>query len=40
MVTRRDVFIALTAVVLTAGGLAIADKGPVMGSKVFDCDDR
>ena len=36
MLTRRDVFVALTAVALTAGGFAIADKGPVMGSKVFD----
>ena len=36
MVTRRDVFVALAAVALTAGVFALADKGPVMGSKVFD----
>jgi quercetin dioxygenase-like cupin family protein len=35
-VTRRDLFVALIAVLTTAGVFAIADQGPVMGSAVFD----
>jgi hypothetical protein len=31
MITRRDLFVALIAIVGTAGAFAIADQGPVMG---------
>jgi quercetin dioxygenase-like cupin family protein len=35
--TRRDLLVALTAVVLTLGGVAaLSARGPVMGSRVFD----
>jgi quercetin dioxygenase-like cupin family protein len=35
--TRRDVFVALIAVVLTLAGVsAVSARGPVMGSRVFD----
>ena len=36
MITRRDLFVALIAVLATAGIYAIADQKPVMGSAVFD----
>ena len=36
MVTRRDLLVALIAVMGTAGAFAIADEAPVMGSAVFD----
>lgn len=36
MFTRRDLLVALAAAGLTAGGFAIADQGPVLGSSVFD----
>jgi quercetin dioxygenase-like cupin family protein len=37
MITRRDLFVALIAVVATAGVFALADQKPgVMGSAVFD----
>jgi quercetin dioxygenase-like cupin family protein len=36
MVTRRDLFVALIAVMATAGVFAVADPKPVMGSAVFD----
>lgn len=36
MITRRDLFVALIAVVATAGAFALADQKPVMGSAVFD----
>jgi len=36
MITRRDILVGLTAALVTAGGFALADKGPVMGSAVFD----
>ncbi|MGA8731240.1 MAG: cupin domain-containing protein [Terracidiphilus sp.] len=36
MITRRDLFVALIAVIATAGIYAIADQKPVMGSAVFD----
>jgi hypothetical protein len=36
MITRRDLFVALVAVLATAGIYAIADQKPVMGSAVFD----
>ncbi len=36
MVTRRDLFIAATAILGTAGVLAVADQGAVMSSAAFD----
>ena len=36
MITRRDLFVALTATALTAGAFALADQAPIMGSAVFD----
>jgi quercetin dioxygenase-like cupin family protein len=36
MITRRDMFVALIAILVTAGGFAIADSGPAMGSSAFD----
>jgi XRE family transcriptional regulator, regulator of sulfur utilization len=36
MITRRDLFVALIAVMGTTGAFAIADNAPVMGSAVFD----
>jgi quercetin dioxygenase-like cupin family protein len=36
MVTRRDLLVAGLAAALTAGGFALADKAPVMGSAAFD----
>jgi quercetin dioxygenase-like cupin family protein len=36
MITRRDLFVALTAVLATAGAFAIEDQTSVMGSTVFD----
>ena len=41
MITRRDLFVALTAVSLTLGGLALAESNgkPVMHSSVFNWAD-
>ena len=36
MISRRDLMVALVAAVCTAGGLAIAEELPIMGSSVFD----
>lgn len=36
MITRRDIFVALTAATVTACGFALAGQVPVMGSAVFD----
>lgn len=36
MVTRRDLFVALIAMLGTAGAYAVADHGPVMSSAAFD----
>ena len=36
MITSRDLFVALIAVLATAGVFAAADQKPVMGSAVFD----
>jgi XRE family transcriptional regulator, regulator of sulfur utilization len=36
MITRRDMSVALIAILATAGAFAIADQSPVMGSAVFD----
>lgn len=36
MITRRDLCIAVAAAAFTAGGFAIADEAPVLGSAVFD----
>lgn len=36
MFTRRDVLVALSAVVLTAGAFALADHGSVLGSTAID----
>jgi len=36
MITRRDIFVALIAIVGTAGVFVLADQTPVMGSAVFD----
>lgn len=36
MITRRDLFVAIIAVLATAGVFALADQKPVMGSAVFD----
>ena len=36
MITRRDIFVALAAAAVTAGGFALAGQVPVMGSAVFD----
>jgi XRE family transcriptional regulator, regulator of sulfur utilization len=37
MVTRRDVFVALTAALLTLAGMAVVPaQTPVMGSSIFD----
>jgi quercetin dioxygenase-like cupin family protein len=36
MITRRDIFIALAAALVTAGGFALADQTPIMGSTVID----
>lgn len=36
MITRRDLLVALTAVLATAGAFAIAGQTPVMGSTAFD----
>jgi quercetin dioxygenase-like cupin family protein len=36
MVTRRDLLVAGLAAALTAGGFALADKAPVMGSAAFE----
>jgi quercetin dioxygenase-like cupin family protein len=36
MITRRDILVALAAALVTAGGFALADQAPVMGSAVFD----
>jgi quercetin dioxygenase-like cupin family protein len=36
MITRRDLIVALTAILATAGAFAIADQTPVMGSTAFD----
>jgi len=36
MITRRDLIAALVAAACTAGGFAIADQLPLLGSAVFD----
>src|SRR5580698_2194378 len=36
MITRRDLFVALIAVMGTAGAFAVADNAPLMRSAVFD----
>jgi quercetin dioxygenase-like cupin family protein len=36
MITRRDIFVAVAAAAVTAGGFALAGQAPVMGSAVFD----
>lgn len=36
MITRRDLSVALIAILATMGGLAVADQSSVMGSAVFD----
>jgi quercetin dioxygenase-like cupin family protein len=36
MITRRVMYVALIAVLGTAGMFAVADQGPAMGSSVFD----
>ena len=36
MITRRELFIALSAAAVTEGAFALEDKPPVMGSAVFD----
>jgi quercetin dioxygenase-like cupin family protein len=36
MITRRDMFVALVAMTVTAGAFAIADSKPVLGSTVWD----
>ena len=36
MITRRDVMVALMAAACTAGGFAVADELPMLGSAVFD----
>jgi quercetin dioxygenase-like cupin family protein len=36
MITRRDLLVAFAAAAVTAGAFALADRGPVMGSAVFD----
>jgi quercetin dioxygenase-like cupin family protein len=36
MISRRDLMVALAAAACTAGGLAIAEELPRMGSSVFD----
>ena len=36
MITRRDLLVALIAIVGTAGAFALVGQAPVMGSSVFD----
>ncbi len=36
MITRRDLMVALMAAACTAGGFAVADELPMLGSAVFD----
>jgi quercetin dioxygenase-like cupin family protein len=36
VITRRDLLVALIAIVCTAGAFALADQAPVMGSAVFE----
>jgi len=36
MITRRDVAVALIATLCTAGGFAVADELPMLGSAVFE----
>jgi quercetin dioxygenase-like cupin family protein len=36
MITRRDIFVAMAAAAITAGGFTLAGQVPVMGSGVFD----
>jgi quercetin dioxygenase-like cupin family protein len=36
VITRRDLLVALIAIVCTAGAFALANQTPVMGSAVFD----
>ena len=36
MITRRDLFVALTATALTAGAFALSGQSPIMHSEVFD----
>lgn len=36
MVTRRDLMVALIAAACTAGGFAVADELPLLGSAAFD----
>jgi len=36
MITRRDIFVALATALVTAGGFALANEAPIMGSTVID----
>ncbi|MBB6145222.1 quercetin dioxygenase-like cupin family protein [Silvibacterium bohemicum] len=36
MITRRDLFVALIAITLTAGAFAFTNSTPILGSAVFD----
>lgn len=36
MITRRDLIVAFTAIAVTAGAFAVADKPAVLGAAVFD----
>ena len=36
MITRRDVLVALSPMVITAGAFAAADEAPRLGSSAFD----
>ena len=36
MITRRDIFVALATALVTAGGFALANQAPIIGSTVID----
>lgn len=36
MIHRRDIFVALAAALVTAGGFALVEQTPIMGSTVID----
>ena len=36
MITRRDIWVALAAMAVTAGGIALADRAPAMGSTALE----
>jgi XRE family transcriptional regulator, regulator of sulfur utilization len=36
MITRRDLIVAFTAIAVTAGAFAVADKPAILGQAVFD----